>query len=525
MGIWQKKYIPIAIYATILFTCLILPKPSFTQTFQETVDSLIQQLPTIIETEAQVDLLNEISYTNRRISGDSTLKYGWLAQQAAIKMDYIKGQSIAHKNIGIAHYKMGSPKDSMIFHYENAIELAEKIKDYYTQAACYNNLALLFSYKEKPYTVIQYYLKGIDIFDTHIKEEKSLKALMLANLAQFHGSLEEYDKGLLYIERAFKIARRNKYTYIIGIYADDYGRILIKKKQYEKAAKIFEEGLKINEALADEASKVWNWSYQVELALAQKQCAKAERLVKKAYDYALQKHMTETIIYNTLGFAKVALCKNDYSAVLKYGDQLIAKGADPSMDLIIKTVDVEQEARALIVAALERKGDFGKAYFYAKTYHAVNDSILQKRKLAQAIELETKYQSTEKEKAIEFLQREQTITNRYINRLWGFLGIIILAGAYILYLLYKSKEADKLIKTKNQELEKYISSNLQLENFAFIASHDLRTPLSNITNFAQLLKRTAKDRLYQVEIQYLNFVDNGAKDMMVNGFFTNIMLG
>ncbi len=512
MGIWQKKYTPLIIYAVLLLISLC-PKVSLAQTYQETIDSLIQQLPTINEGEAHVDLLNAISYNNRRISGDSTLKYGRLAHTAAIKAGYIKGQSIAHKNMGIGFYKMSASKDSMVYHYEKAIELAEIINDYATQAACYNNLALLFSYKEKPYTVIQYYLKGIEIFDNNIKKEKSIKALMLANLGQFHSALGEYDKAVIYIERAFEVARRNKYTQILSIYADDYGRILTKTKQFEKATNIFAEGLKLNEALADEPSKVWNWTYQADLALAQKQCKKAEKWVNKAYNYALDKNMTENLTYNTLGLARVALCKKDYSKVLKYGKKILEIGKSSGRDLIIKTVNIEQEARKLIAEAMEAQGQFEQAYFFVKAYHEINDSIFQKQKLAQTIELEAKYRSHEKEKAIAYLQTEQEVTNRFINRLWTFVGIIVLAGLYILYLLYKRKEASQLIKKKNQELKKYIDSNLQLENFAFIASHDLRTPLSNIINFAQLLKRTTADRLQIDEMEYLNFIDNSAKDM------------
>ena len=513
MGIWQKKYAPLIISATLLLLCL-LPKICYAQTYQETIDSLIKQLPTIQDPEAYVDLLNEISYNNRRISGDSTLKYGRLAQAAAVEAAYIKGQSIAHKNMGIGFYKMSASKDSMVYHYEKAIALAEEINDYNTQAACYNNLALLYSYKEKPYTVIQYYLKGIDIFDKNIKEEKSIKALMLANLGQFHSALGEYDKAVIYTERAFEVAKRNKFTQILSIYADDYGRILTKTNQFEKAANIFAEGLRLNETFADEPSKVWNWTYQADLAMAQQQCKKAEEFVNKAYNYALDKKMTENLTYNTLGFAKVAMCKKDYSNVLMYGKKILEIGKSSGRDLIIKTVNIEQEARKLIAEAMEAQGQFEKAYFYVKEYHEINDSIFQKQKLAQTIELEAKYRSTEKEKAIAYLQTEKEITNRFINRLWTFVGIIVLAVFYILYLLYKRKEANQLIRTKNQELKKYIDSNLQLENFAFIASHDLRTPLSNMTNFAQLLKRTTKDRLEVAEMEYLDFIKDAAKDMM-----------
>lgn len=49
------------------------------------------------------------------------------------------------------------------------------------------------------------------------------------------------------------------------------------------------------------------------------------------------------------------------------------------------------------------------------------------------------------------------------------------------------KETKKLIENKNETLQDYIESNIKLEQFAHIASHDLRSPLVNIKSFADLL--------------------------------------
>ncbi len=76
--------------------------------------------------------------------------------------------------------------------------------------------------------------------------------------------------------------------------------------------------------------------------------------------------------------------------------------------------------------------------------------------------------------------------------------------------LYEAQEA---IKNKNQELEKYIESNLQLENFAYFASHDLQTPLRSITSFTQLLERRLKDRISEEEKEFMSFITSSAINM------------
>lgn len=57
---------------------------------------------------------------------------------------------------------------------------------------------------------------------------------------------------------------------------------------------------------------------------------------------------------------------------------------------------------------------------------------------------------------------------------------------------------------------------------AYAASHDLQTPLRNITSHVQLLSRRLKDRLSEDEQQLMSFVVDGAKRMseLVTGLLT-----
>jgi PAS domain S-box-containing protein len=87
-------------------------------------------------------------------------------------------------------------------------------------------------------------------------------------------------------------------------------------------------------------------------------------------------------------------------------------------------------------------------------------------------------------------------------------------GAYVYAQdITQLKENKKAIEEKNAELERYIQSNLQLENFAYLASHDLRSPLNNVLNFTRLLTMTAKDKLDENELKFLEFINEGSKKM------------
>ncbi len=74
-------------------------------------------------------------------------------------------------------------------------------------------------------------------------------------------------------------------------------------------------------------------------------------------------------------------------------------------------------------------------------------------------------------------------------------------------------ETQIAIKQKNEALQKYIESNIQLEQFAHVASHDLRAPVITIKSFAKILETKAKDRLTQEEQKYLTYIKSNAAQM------------
>jgi light-regulated signal transduction histidine kinase (bacteriophytochrome) len=80
----------------------------------------------------------------------------------------------------------------------------------------------------------------------------------------------------------------------------------------------------------------------------------------------------------------------------------------------------------------------------------------------------------------------------------------------ILHELEAAREANQQLDDQAQDLER---SNRDLEQFAYVASHDLQEPLRKVASFCQLLQRRYAGKLDDRADQYIAFAVDGAERM------------
>jgi len=78
--------------------------------------------------------------------------------------------------------------------------------------------------------------------------------------------------------------------------------------------------------------------------------------------------------------------------------------------------------------------------------------------------------------------------------------------------LARAEEVQEELRVRGEELAR---SNEDLQQFAYVASHDLSEPLRKVANFCQLLERQYADQLDERARQYIDFAVDGAKRMQV----------
>lgn len=178
--------------------------------------------------------------------------------------------------------------------------------------------------------------------------------------------------------------------------------------------------------------------------------------------------------------------------------------------------NLEIESCDCLVSVLKKQERFEEALDYYQKKVILSDS-LSTTKVKHALEVNEKLLLKDQEIAEQAYQAEleqQKFTILLITSFFGLLVMIFLAYSY-----RRVKKLNKIIQQNTVELEsvniRLETSNSELERFAYIASHDLKSPLKNMISFTSLLELQLKDNINPKVKSAIEFIKSSGRQMNI----------
>ena len=430
----------------VLFILLYLP---FLSLYAQP-DSLDQKLAGLSGTEL-IDQLNELSFKIAQSDPDRAKAMAQDAAEKSIKLDYFYGTANAMHKLSVV-YRFQGYYDEALHYADSALGYISDKNETSLRAAVNSNKGVCYRYKGEYEKALTSYQKAIDL---HRKAGQNTDvATVMNNLGVMFMYMEDYKKALSYYDQALEIQKEEKNRKEISNIYNNYAIVYANQGVLDSSLIFFEKSYEIEKELnnlqgmsecINNIGAVYYYMGNIDSAIDQ---------FKESYK-----------IDSTLGdvrgqistLSNIAEMKNEQG-----NPQEAIKTLERCLQMSIE-IDSKHDkeiALANLASSYKNLGDFEKALDYHVQYVAVHDSVLGENQQEIVQELETQYQTKEKEQQIKIQGLELEEADLKIkarnNMLLGLSGILILAlvAGFLGYRFVQSKkdaELQRAIATEQQK--------------------------------------------------------------------------
>lgn len=326
-------------------------------------------------------------------------------------------------------------------------------KNELVQATIYNNKAKIYLIKGDYNLTIQNNLKAAEIFE-RLNKKKSL-AIVYNNLGNLNADFKFYDKSIKYFNLAIKI---NKTVGDFYNLSQNYANLGVTYKSIDsisKAIVYYEKSLAISEKLGSSLVMAQNYVNLGNIYEKQGSYKKAFEVFNKSLEICKK----EKIIYGfVLNYANIG---NTHFLNKNYDDAIISLDSAIKYAEILELPKEKSQIYERLTNVYKAKNNFEKAFEYQSLFNEINDSLISAEKHNQFAELQTKYETANKEKVILKMSEKEIKHKLTIVYLIILSLILSLFGGWIFYKRKKSLQENKIaeITADKMKLEIQLINN------------------------------------------------------------------
>lgn len=414
----------------ILIYFLFIPFLSFSQ--NDSVDSLKSLLSEAESDFQKINLLTDISDLYQK----TTIKKGIPFMLEAVELsEKVESDSLLIRSLirlGSLYSNSGVP-DSFVLMLDRALKVSQRYEDELMTAAVYERYVQYFTYENQQLTTaLDFCFKELKIYEeANDKRGISEAQTQIADIFRIQKNYTESNswaiKGLELGEEAGNKSAQDR---ALAILAANYSF----EENYSKAIEINERMMKMAEADNDISAIVRIYANSSHALNKLKRYDESLKNLEKAYNLAKESDYGAIIPILVYNIGNVYYYQKNYSqAITEYSKAIeIAKETNQPRGL--------PNYYSGLYSTYRKLGNYKEALKYAELRTELRDSIFNVQKEQVINELNTKYQTEQKEKEIALLsEKEKTQAAEVIavrNRnyfLLGLLGMLLLGGGVFYY--------------------------------------------------------------------------------------------
>lgn len=468
------------------------------------------------ELPEKVDLFNYLAEEYTDVDLQKSIELSRRALKIAEKINYRTGIFYSFANLGTAYDDLGQT-DSSYFYLDQAHVLAVDLEDDYALSLIKNNFGLYYLFQGNYTLALKYFqesLEGLGDPGYYIDP-----VVTYNNIGVIHEQQGNIEKAINYYQRAGEFALKNgdaPFAYLSFGYIDQL------RMDFDQAIAYYNNALEIYKKNHDDLHIAETLFYIGECYLGKKEYEEARNWLHQSLTFYENLGMIPDVveIYRTIALAYEGEGHNDIAL------ELYHQAAEEAEASELPTVLVPVFKALAKQYAL--KNDYDKAYYYLLRYQALNDTIYDNETKERIAQLENSYELEVNKAEKQRLQAEQSeketaVRQRTILATASTVVAIllsILAGVYYRANRQKqrlNKNLESMVQERTLELQavndKLRETNEELERYTYIASHDLKEPLRNITSFIELIGRRISQKDYSELEEFMGYVTRNTRQM------------
>jgi tetratricopeptide (TPR) repeat protein len=367
------------------------------------MDQAIKELEGKIKTvspEGKVEVLNQLSLLVRDISAEKSLRYGSQALELARKRGDKRGEAAALRNTGVA-YQLSGDIARALDYLKEAAALFKTLNDKENASESVKDIGAIYWEKGDYDSALKYFYEALAL----AKESGYKKGIgdCVANIGIVYLRLGDLDRALKHLSEGLEIDKQLKDKRGMSISFNNIALVYHKKKNRERALEYYLKSAKIAEELGSTAVASLAYMHMGILYEHLENPKKSVNYFYKAYQLAEKTGQKRLVATTANNLAAYYVEREEYDEALAYAQKGRPYAEEVEDKHLLKDVYIN------FSYIYSGKKEYKKALEYCRLAFEINDKIYTEESSKQIAEMQTRYETLEKEKKIAILEKNEEI--------------------------------------------------------------------------------------------------------------------